>query len=66
MVQIWAHVLLILGTATLPTSTHVTSTLELLLEDGQQVTTTHLLQKRVSIVYQVESEGVIAENFARV
>ena len=66
MVQIWAHVLLILGTTTLPTSTQVTSTLELLLEDGQQVFTTHLLQKRVSIVYPVESTEVTAENFARI
>ena len=48
------------------TSTQVTSTLELLHENGNYVTSQHLFQKRVSIVYQVESDTVIAENFARV
>ena len=58
--------LLLLVTTTPSTSTQVTSTLELLYENGNQVTSKHLIQKRVSIVYQVESDTVIAENFAKV
>ena len=57
---------LLLVTTTPSTSTQVTSTLELLYENGNQVTSKHLIQKRVSIVYQVESDAVIAENFVKV
>ena len=58
--------LLLLVTTTPSTSTQVTSTLELLYENGNQVTSKHLIQRRVSIVYQVDSDTVIAENFAKV
>ena len=57
---------LLLVTTTPSTSTQITSTLELLYKNGNQVTSKHLIQKRVSIVYQVESDTVIAENFAKV
>ena len=57
---------LLLVTTTPSTSTQVTSTLELLYENGNQVTSKHLIQRRVSIVYQVKLDAVIAENFAKV
>ena len=47
-------------------STQVTSTLEFLIENGNQVTAQHVVQKRVTIIYPVESESVIAENFAKI
>ena len=46
--------------------TQVTTTLELLLENGLQVTSQHIVQKRVTIIYPVESESVISENFAKI
>ena len=60
------YISLLLVTTTPSTGTQVTSTLELLYENGNQVTSKHQVQKRVSIVYQVESDTVIAENFAKV
>ena len=60
------YIPLLLVTTTPSTCTQVTSTLELLYENGNQVTSKHQVQKRVSIVYQVESDTVIAENFAKV
>ena len=47
-------------------STQVTSTLEFLIENGNQVTAQHVVQKRVTIIYPVESESVISENFAKI
>ena len=49
-----------------PVNLQVTSSLELLLEDGQQSTSTSLVNKRVTIVYEIESEVTIGENFAKV
>ena len=56
----------ILWTVTAPVSLQVTSSLELLLEDGQQLTSTNLVNKRVTVVYEIESETTIGENFARI
>ena len=56
----------ILWTVTAPVSLQVTSSLELLLEDGQQITSTNLVNKRVTVVYEIESETTIGENFARI
>ena len=47
-------------------STQVTNTLELLIENGLQVTSQHIVQKRVTIIYPVESDTVISENFAKI
>ena len=47
-------------------STQVTNTLELLLENELQDTSQHIVQKRVTIIYPVESNTVISENFAKI
>ena len=49
-----------------PINLQVTSSLELLLEDGQQSTSTSLVNKRVTIVYEIESEVTVGENFAKI
>ena len=49
-----------------PVNLQVTSSLELLLEDGQQSTSTSLVNKRVTIVSEIESEVTVGENFAKV
>ena len=40
--------------------------MEFLIENGNQVTAQHVVQKRVTIIYPVESETVISENFAKI
>ena len=61
-----AWLLLLLITTTPPAEPQVTSSLELLYENGLQVTSQHVVQRRVSIVYQLETDAMVLESFAKV
>ena len=65
-ITLLAWLLLLLITTTPPADTQVTSSLELLYENGLQVTSQHVVQRRVSIVYQLETDAMVSESFAKV